>query len=151
VELAKSRARRDRWLEEVTLTSEEMRRNIAFGRWQHQRWVHLASSASNEDPVLQEGLASYALERAAYEAKLLDVLTTKWRPVIQQCLRRPLLARELLDPFVYTPTDITFTQNTASESSSTSTTADITATLHLAIQASTGLALSTDDLEYEPT
>jgi hypothetical protein len=138
-------------VEEAVLTSEEMRRNVAFGRWQHQQWKDLAASTSNNDPALQEGLTSYALERAAYEAKLVDVLAMKWRPIIQQSLRQPVLAWELLDPFANTSTNATSTASMTLGSFSTSTTAETPATLHLAIQASTGLALSTNNLEYEPS
>jgi hypothetical protein len=150
VELARSRARRDRWLEEVILTSEEMRRNMAFGRWQRQQWRNLASSAPTqptEDPVLREGLSSYAFERADYEADLLKALELKWTPIVRKWSSSPYLHGKLIEPF---DAGTVLGTATAASSHSTTPTADA-ATLLLNIQASTGLALSTNNLEYEPT
>ncbi|KAF9508561.1 hypothetical protein BS47DRAFT_1302713, partial [Hydnum rufescens UP504] len=50
VEWAKSRARKDRWCEEVLLLEEEMRWVIAFCEWQAERWVERASSRGGAAP-----------------------------------------------------------------------------------------------------
>jgi hypothetical protein len=77
--------------------------------------------------------------------RLIEILTTKWTPIIRQWSQCPLLRPELVDPFSNACcSDITSTMEIGTAA------ADAT-TILLAIQASNGLAMSTNDLEYEPT
>jgi hypothetical protein len=150
VKLAKSRARCDRWIEEAVLTTEEMRRNIAFGCWQRQQWLSLAESQSTGDDVLDEGWSVYALEQAEYETRLLEALSAKWTPIVRKWSSSQLLGAQLIKPFGVSSPSPTSGSGVAPPPHPPSSTITNAATVLLDIQASTGLALSTNDLEYEP-
>ncbi|KAG2093727.1 uncharacterized protein F5147DRAFT_747879 [Suillus discolor] len=60
LEWCKAHARANRWSEEVELLLKEMRRVIAFLRWQAEWWSERHSSQVPESPAEQEGLAAYA-------------------------------------------------------------------------------------------
>jgi hypothetical protein len=47
MEWARARARRDRWMEEVILNTEEMRRNIVYSSYERQQWLDLADSPAD--------------------------------------------------------------------------------------------------------
>lgn len=95
VEWAKARARADRWREEVTLATEEMRRCLESLRAEAEGWRKIAdaffphayasgaSSGASCGPVA-EGKAAYALERAAtYEAAAVK-WSMKWAAVLRK-------------------------------------------------------------------
>ncbi|KAJ7824872.1 hypothetical protein B0H14DRAFT_2369302 [Mycena olivaceomarginata] len=65
VEWSKAKARRDRWVEEVQLLREEMKRVLCMLRWVQQEWRMRVSLRQNVDPELHEGLAVYAGLRAS--------------------------------------------------------------------------------------
>ena len=56
----KSRARTDRWLEEVKLLREEMRRTAVFLKWRSDLWTKCAAMGGNSD-----AMRAYASKQAA--------------------------------------------------------------------------------------
>ncbi|KAG2114604.1 uncharacterized protein F5147DRAFT_743818 [Suillus discolor] len=81
VEWCKARARANRWSEEVELLFEEMRRVIAFLRWQAEWWSERHSSRVPESPAEQEGLAAYACRQAALRLSLVASFQDLWKDV----------------------------------------------------------------------
>ncbi|KAJ7719391.1 hypothetical protein B0H16DRAFT_1739421 [Mycena metata] len=66
IEWSKARARRDRWVEEVQLLREEMRRVMRFLQWKAAWWESRRYSRGREIPqALVAGLAAYAARQAA--------------------------------------------------------------------------------------
>lgn len=78
VEWAKARARAERWTEEVQLVHEEMRRTIAYCRWQSQWWAERAVERQDLPSELQEGVAAYAWEHADLEERFARDLERRW-------------------------------------------------------------------------
>ncbi|KAF4597769.1 hypothetical protein EYR40_008234 [Pleurotus pulmonarius] len=82
LEWAKSRARALRWSEEVLLLKEEMRRVLAFLRWQAEWWESKERSDGEHVPdVMTEGLNAYARRQAAIRIRLAASFATKWASV----------------------------------------------------------------------
>jgi hypothetical protein len=80
VEWAKTRARKDRWLEEVLLVKEEMR--WALVTWEHRAkiWdertaVRMINSLS---PELSEGIRAYAIQQARILRRRADAFNKLW-------------------------------------------------------------------------
>jgi hypothetical protein len=67
VEWLKSRARANRWKEEIQLVEEEMRRSLEFCKYLHSWWLQQASFRTANSSHLQEGLRAYASEMADKE------------------------------------------------------------------------------------
>lgn len=67
-----------RWLEEVGLLTEEMRRVVEFCLWAEHWWEERLEPRDNVDRELKEGLKSYAYERILAERELREKLVTKW-------------------------------------------------------------------------
>ncbi|KAJ7813185.1 hypothetical protein B0H13DRAFT_2469210, partial [Mycena leptocephala] len=66
VEWSKAKARKDRWVEEVMLLREEMKRVMRFLRWKAIWWETQRSVRGTEIPqALQAGLDAYAARQAA--------------------------------------------------------------------------------------
>jgi hypothetical protein len=94
VEWAKAKCRADRWVEEPTLLSEEMRRVLVYTRKSEQWWQKRAASAKSvnlhphvepqnfPDSQLVEGRRPYALQQAAIEHLRAEAFRSKFLPVI---------------------------------------------------------------------
>jgi hypothetical protein len=176
MEWARARARRDRWMEEAVLNTEEMRRNIAYCAYERQQWLDLANSPDDPrwsggsdtvedhamqaelsalDPTLHEGRRSYALERAHDEEQLASGLVAKWRPVYTRWSKSDLLGPLLINPeFDTAPT---FENRCADQSAGAGMDVRTTnAAVHdlpvlLETQMSLGLAMSTNECDYDVT
>ncbi|KAI0348829.1 hypothetical protein OH77DRAFT_1550647, partial [Trametes cingulata] len=87
VEWAKAKARAARWVEQVRLVDEEMRRAITTTRHFAKQWnlrrsrrqVQADNNPSRLDEELDEGLSAYADEHCAMETSIADALEDKWR------------------------------------------------------------------------
>jgi hypothetical protein len=157
VEWARAKARRDRWTEEAILNTEEMRRNLAFSQWQHTRWLDVAAGLHNDDPTTLEGQRAYALEQADYEVRFTGHCVAKWLPVVARARASNLLKTCIVDPFV----GVSIQSDTPSGSikgkgkavvknASAVNLAEVgPTTLELAVRDSEGLALSTNDGEFD--
>ncbi|KAI9067504.1 hypothetical protein FKP32DRAFT_1563686 [Trametes sanguinea] len=73
VEWLKARARKMRWGEEVQLLPEEMRRVLATFKYEYGLWQSRASMAPSADPILLEGLVSYAMKQAQIRSNMAGV------------------------------------------------------------------------------
>ncbi|TDL19233.1 hypothetical protein BD410DRAFT_702445, partial [Rickenella mellea] len=94
VEWVKSKARAERWDEEVTLVTEEMRRTLAFLEWRAKWWegqVHRRALAVGDiqqpqaRPVTSDifsGLRAYALKQAAIQRALARCFAILWVPFL---------------------------------------------------------------------
>lgn len=78
VEWAKAKARAERWTEEVLLVNEEMRRTIAYCRWQSAWWKSQVGERQNISPELVDGMAAYAFEHADLEERFALDLERRW-------------------------------------------------------------------------
>ncbi|TDL14310.1 hypothetical protein BD410DRAFT_734277, partial [Rickenella mellea] len=90
VEWVKSKARAERWEEEVILVSEEMRRTLAFLEWRAKWWegqVHRRSVGQIEllqVPDILSGLRAYALKQAAIQRDLARHFAILWVPFLSK-------------------------------------------------------------------
>lgn len=79
VEWAKSRARSQRWQEEVVLVKEEMRRVIESLHYKAEIWVKRAMvPRSDVDTQAFEGIQAYALTQAELQANLAAKFISMW-------------------------------------------------------------------------
>lgn len=78
VEWARSKARADRWREEVILLEEEMRRVLAYLNWKACWWEQRGVLREDLDPVLTSGIKTYALKQAAMLGRLATSFANKW-------------------------------------------------------------------------
>ncbi|KAJ7660352.1 hypothetical protein DFH06DRAFT_988965 [Mycena polygramma] len=81
VEWLRSRARADRWREELILVEEEMRRTIEFCHWKQRWWLARAETRPDGSAQLQEGVRAYALEQANREERWAVTWSAKWSAV----------------------------------------------------------------------
>ncbi|TDL14508.1 hypothetical protein BD410DRAFT_733990, partial [Rickenella mellea] len=96
VEWVKSKARAERWDEEVTLVAEEMRRTLAFLEWRACWWegqVHRRVRDVGDTTPLQRrsvtpdilsGLRAYALKQAAIQRNLARHFAVLWVPFLSK-------------------------------------------------------------------
>ena len=83
VQWTTSQARMERWVEEVELLQEEMRRVVMFLEWKSETWfarkdVRLTTAS----PSIQSGLQAYALKQAAIYHNLAVSFSKLWRPTL---------------------------------------------------------------------
>jgi hypothetical protein len=67
VEWAKCRARRNRWIEEVLLIQEEMRRTIAFCEYKAEQWTEHVTARPGLQLDILDGVRAYAHYQAAIQ------------------------------------------------------------------------------------
>lgn len=93
IEWAKARARRDRWIEDVTRVRHQMDHSVRYCRWKALWWRTQVARRPDLTPALAEGLKAYALEHAAHEDDLAARWLTAWEPIMNaadQLLAEPL-------------------------------------------------------------
>ncbi|KAJ7073666.1 hypothetical protein C8F01DRAFT_1271401 [Mycena amicta] len=78
VQWTKSRARRDRWVEEVRLLEEEMWRVLRSLEWAEKEWKERAGSARVMDQELAAGLAAYSARQVALQRRIAESFRAKW-------------------------------------------------------------------------
>lgn len=84
LEWCKARARAARWVEEVELLQEEMRRVVCFLRWHAGSWINkvgecaLIIAGNNESLIAYEGLVAYARRQAQLRHDLADCFDRIW-------------------------------------------------------------------------
>ncbi|TDL14820.1 hypothetical protein BD410DRAFT_845698 [Rickenella mellea] len=106
VEWVKSKARAERWDEEVTLVAEEMRRTLAFLEWRAKWWegqVHRRSLVVGDIQPPQvrpatadlfSGLRAYALKQAAIQHALARRFAVLWVPFLSNHTLLPEVCTE---------------------------------------------------------
>lgn len=83
VEWTTSFARLERWVEEVELLQEEMRRTVAFLEWRSREWLAKVDvRKGTSTPDVQSGLNAYAQKQAAVYHHLAASFVTLWCPTL---------------------------------------------------------------------
>lgn len=98
VEWAKSKARAERWREELALLTEEMRRSLAYVRAEAGSWRKLAEqqhelvqrSRGPTADALEDGRRAYAVQKALMYEGLARRFAAKWAPVVLMAKNSPL-------------------------------------------------------------
>jgi hypothetical protein len=83
VEWMKSRARAERWSEEVLLVEEEMRRTLAFLDWKALWWIEQSKLRQNASSILQEGCTAYATKQADVLHIMAFSFAKEWQPILE--------------------------------------------------------------------
>lgn len=78
VEWAKSRARALRWIEELTLLREEMRRVLTYFQWKAQWWLTIAASHPGDSCAVQRAFKTYANRQISTLQKLAVKFKNEW-------------------------------------------------------------------------
>jgi hypothetical protein len=81
-EWAKSKARADRWSEEVLLLAEEMRRVICFLDWKASWWVMQAAARTDLPQDIKDGIIAYVSKQAHINRSLAKDFAVRWRPIL---------------------------------------------------------------------
>ena len=83
VEWAKSRARKERWEEEVLIIQEEMRWVIMYQHWRALWWRDQGKRRTDADRATLHGIAAYAEKQASLCEGLARSCATCWLPVLK--------------------------------------------------------------------
>ncbi|KAH9836221.1 uncharacterized protein C8Q71DRAFT_708478 [Rhodofomes roseus] len=81
IEWCKSRARANRWDEEVDLLREEMRRVVRYHSWKARQWLDNADARPTLAANAREGLSAYAHRQAEIRTTMRSVCAHGWRYV----------------------------------------------------------------------
>jgi hypothetical protein len=81
VEWLKTRARAERWREELQLLDEEMRRALQYCWWKAQWWKQRADTATAQLEYITEGIRAYALEQGNAEQRRAIRWSSRWSAV----------------------------------------------------------------------
>lgn len=82
IEWCKARARAKRWEEEVELLVEEMRRVLAFWKWDAARWDERGKNFVSDDDAVLEGHHAYAQRQATLRRLLAQRCQDAWSNTI---------------------------------------------------------------------
>lgn len=80
-EWARTKARADRWSEEVVWLIEEMRRILQYFRWRAAWWRKRQNLRTDANPDVSRGLSAYANKQAALITALGHSFAAKWHPL----------------------------------------------------------------------
>ncbi|KAJ7650554.1 hypothetical protein FB45DRAFT_730946 [Roridomyces roridus] len=78
VEWSKARARRNRWVEEVELLREEMRRTLRMLRYIQEKWGNELDGRLNGSPEVAAGARAYGQRQIAVHDQIAAVFFTGW-------------------------------------------------------------------------
>jgi hypothetical protein len=106
VEWAKSKARVDRWCEEVQLLNEEMRRIICYLDWKANWWVLRRRLRGYTTPEVKHGLDAYAAKQADLNRQLARSFASRWYPLLTKH-SMPIVWPEYYLSAIVTPSDTT--------------------------------------------
>jgi hypothetical protein len=81
-EWAKSKARGDRWAEDVQLLVEEMCRVVSFLDWKANWWYQQQHIRTQIEADLADGIAAYAAKQAHINRSLARSFTARWYPLL---------------------------------------------------------------------
>jgi hypothetical protein len=82
IEWAKSKARAERWEEEIKLLREEMRRVIEYFSWKAQWWRVQGPRRTDADGYICNGAAAYAAKQAAMFENMAKSFVEVWYPYV---------------------------------------------------------------------
>jgi hypothetical protein len=78
-EWAKSKARVERWTEEVQLVTEEMRRVVSFLEWKADWWTKQGNAHTEVRPDVADGILAYSAKQAYINHALAASFKDRWR------------------------------------------------------------------------
>lgn len=82
----KSKARVDRWNEEVQLVKEEMRCILAFLEWKATWWTEVGGGDLGVRADIADGIRAYAAKQASINRALACSFKTRWESTFEtQC------------------------------------------------------------------
>ncbi len=84
IEWAKTKARAERWQEEVRLLQEEMRRAIVDMEWRAQLWTNRVHARPNVSSDLLKGLMAYAYKQADIQTSFATNYAKMWTPILKR-------------------------------------------------------------------
>ncbi|KAK7019477.1 CxC2 domain-containing protein [Favolaschia claudopus] len=87
VEWCMAKARRDRWVEEVSLLREEMRRVIRFLNWQALWWEERRTMTREVMPEIKEGVQAYAARQAVISRQIARQFKREWGTSVSAAVR----------------------------------------------------------------
>lgn len=79
----KSKARADRWHEEVQLLKEEMRRVLAFLEWKAAWWAEEGGRDLGVRPDIADGVRAYAAKQASINHALARSFKIHWESAFE--------------------------------------------------------------------
>jgi hypothetical protein len=80
----KSKARADRWNEEVQLVKEEMRRVLAFLEWKARGWTKEGRRERDiRRPDIADGIRAYAAKQASINCALAHSFELCWKSAFE--------------------------------------------------------------------
>ena len=80
------RARADRWVEEVELLQEEMRRVVIYLEWKASAWTEkVGIRAGSCAPDIQHGVDAYARKQANVHHEIAVSFASQWLPYLHTC------------------------------------------------------------------
>lgn len=82
VEWSKSRARAERWHEEIILLPEEMRRVLAYFDWKSKWWLAQRDCRVFVRPAVRHGMVAYAEKQAALFRSMGKAFARQWEPLL---------------------------------------------------------------------
>ncbi|KAJ7040106.1 hypothetical protein C8F04DRAFT_948846 [Mycena alexandri] len=88
VEWSKAKARRDRWVEEVQLLREEMKRVLRMLRWTQGEWEKREGQRDSVDPELAAGLKAYARRQVYIHKRVAEAFHTGWNCSLASAVRQ---------------------------------------------------------------
>ncbi|KAJ7708497.1 hypothetical protein B0H14DRAFT_3525492 [Mycena olivaceomarginata] len=88
VEWARAKARKTRWVEEVMILEEEMRRTLRYLEWQAIWWEVRVDSRPGATVQVRAGVRAYALKQAALYRRLAKHFKAEWETKCGWILRR---------------------------------------------------------------
>jgi hypothetical protein len=126
------------------LTGEEMRRNLAYGDHARRHWLSLVDQ-HDMDPLVRDGKIAFALERVTQEEERTSALINKWTPVLERAASSVLL-RGHMDEILHAAGLSSKGKGRVSESTKPTN----AKALVLHVEELQGLAMATNDHNYEP-
>jgi hypothetical protein len=82
VEWAKTRARAERWSEEIILLNEEMRRVLQYLNWKATWWLQQQGHRADASPDIRNGIDAYAAKQADLVLRLARSFAAEWYPML---------------------------------------------------------------------
>jgi hypothetical protein len=87
VDWSKAKARRDRWVEEVMLLREEMKRVLRMLHWEQGVWRDRATARSPGEPELAAGLKAYAARQTDLHHRIATGFFGEWNRSVATAVR----------------------------------------------------------------
>jgi hypothetical protein len=99
VEWARAKARKTRWVEEVMILEEEMRRTLRYLEWQAIWWEVRVDSRPGATVQVRAGVRVYALKQAALYRRLAKHFKAEWETKVRVDLEAVMEAADLAQFF----------------------------------------------------